>query len=110
MQLKDLEYYVKLVQTQSYSETASYFHLSQPAISSMVTRLEKEFSQELVIKKTRSAMHVTTAGKILYQHALNFLKEEDILKRPQEVAKQKIYSRIFRGSWSDLDFFGCTRT
>ena len=80
MQLKDLEYYVKLVQTQSYSETASYFHLSQPAISSMVTRLEKEFSQELVIKKTRSAMHVTTAGKILYQHALNFLKEEDILK------------------------------
>lgn len=103
MQLKDLEYYVKLVQTQSYSETASYFHLSQPAISSMVTRLEKEFSQELVVKKTRSAMHVTTAGKILYQHALNFLKEEELLKSDLKRSQNKKfvlgYSEIAGRAW-----------
>ena len=48
MNIKDLEYYQKLVATHSYTKTAEFFNLSQPSISAAVKRLSKEFRTTLI--------------------------------------------------------------
>ncbi|WP_348967866.1 helix-turn-helix domain-containing protein [Lactobacillus crispatus] len=42
MEFRDLKYFQKLVETKNYNRTAEFFGVTQPAISSMVKRLEKE--------------------------------------------------------------------
>ena len=53
MNIKDLEYYQKLVETRSYTKTAESFNLRQPSISVAVKRLSKEFRTTLITQKTR---------------------------------------------------------
>lgn len=53
MNIKDLEYYQKLVETRSYTKTAEFFNLRQPSISVAVKRLSKEFRTTQITQKTR---------------------------------------------------------
>lgn len=53
MNIKDLEYYQKLVETRSYTKTAEFFNLRQPSISAAVKRLSKELRTTLITQKTR---------------------------------------------------------
>ena len=62
MNIKDLEYYQKLVATHSYTKTAEFFNLSQPSISAAVMRLSKEFRTTLITQKTPRGRFSTTAA------------------------------------------------
>lgn len=55
MNIKDLEYYQKLVETRSYTKTAEFFNLSQPSISAAIKRLSKEFNTQLITQKRHVA-------------------------------------------------------
>lgn len=77
MNIKDLEYYQKLVATHSYTKTAEFFNLSQPSISAAVKRLSKEFR---TLRKRR---------------------EEDSL-RPQQWNLESIWNDEKWGSWGKL--------
>lgn len=77
MNIKDLEYYQKLVATHSYTKTAEFFNLSQPSISAAVKRLSKEFR---TLRKRR---------------------EEDSL-RPQQWNLESIWNDEKWGSWGNL--------
>lgn len=86
MNIKDLTYYQKLIETRSYTKTAEFFKLSQPSISAAVRRLSKEFNTQLVIQKTpRGRFIVTPAGKILYDRSSEILNLFKITKN--EVAE-----------------------
>lgn len=52
MEFRDLKYFKKLVETKNYNETAQYFGVTQPAISSMVKRLEKEIGTKLLFQNS----------------------------------------------------------
>ncbi|MGI1818757.1 LysR substrate-binding domain-containing protein [Lactobacillus johnsonii] len=74
MNIKDLAYYQKLIETRSYTRTADFFKLSQPSISAAIKRLSEEFDTQLVIQKTpRGRFIVTPAGKILYDRSIEIL-------------------------------------
>ena len=62
MNIKDLEYYQKLVATHSYTKTAEFFNLSQPSISAAVKRLSKEFRTTLITQKTPRGRFSATAA------------------------------------------------
>lgn len=86
MNIKDLEYYQKLVATHSYTKTAEFFNLSQPSISAAVKRLSKEFRTTLITQKTpRGRFIVTPAGKILYDRSSEILNLFEMTKN--EVAE-----------------------
>nr|WP_082137273.1 LysR family transcriptional regulator [Lactiplantibacillus herbarum] len=53
MNIKDLYYFQRLISTQSYTQTAADFHVSQPTISQAIKRLERHFQVTLFFANQR---------------------------------------------------------
>ncbi|MFK5705349.1 LysR family transcriptional regulator [Ligilactobacillus sp. LYQ139] len=68
MQLADLEYYISLVETGSYTTVAQRYGISQPAVSRAIMRLTKQYETELLTRH-RGGVVTSDAGKILYKRA-----------------------------------------
>lgn len=104
MEFKDLEYFQKLVESKSYIATANYFHVTQPAISAMVKRLEDEIGAKLIFKiNNRAQMNVTSAGLVVYRQAKKLLQSQQSIlieaKRASENNFRLGYSEIAGSAW-----------
>lgn len=62
--LRELDAFLVLAETLNFRRTAARVHLSQPAVSSLITRLETAFGARLFERSTR-AVHLTEAGQAL---------------------------------------------
>lgn len=66
MNIKDLNYFQHLIKTQSYTQTAKYFHVSQPTITQAIKRLENNLNTKLVLFHPHSAsLTLTPSGQQL---------------------------------------------
>lgn len=78
MDIKSLKIFVKIVQLQSFSQTAEEMALAQPSISKIVDALEQELGVALFHKgqagRKRDTM-LTSMGEQIYLHALNMLEQ-----------------------------------
>lgn len=76
MKLNDLKYFVTLIDTQSFSETAEIFFISQPSISQSLKRLEEYLGTTLVNRgKAHEKLMPTKAGEILYKNAKEIVQK-----------------------------------
>lgn len=76
MNERDLRYFCSLVETGNYTATATQFHVTQPAISAALKRLEADYQTTLLTQANHRAQLVTTAaGRILYIKANQLLKD-----------------------------------
>lgn len=76
MNEQDLIYFCKLFELGNYTQTAKYFEVTQPTISSAIKRLQKKYDDKLIIQKNRkSKLHLTSAGSLLYQKSKLLIKE-----------------------------------
>jgi DNA-binding transcriptional LysR family regulator len=66
--LREIAVFVSLSETLSFRSTAQRMHLSQPAVSGVVARLEASFGAPLFERSTR-AVRLTDAGQALLLHA-----------------------------------------
>lgn len=66
--IRELEVFVALAETLNYRRTAERVHLSQPAVSGLITRLEHGLGARLFERSTR-AVRLTDAGDALLVHA-----------------------------------------
>lgn len=81
MYLRDLEYYQELIIQKNFSKVASFFGVSQPAISAAIKRLENELDTQLFVRDhSHNELHVTLAGQQLNIHAKQILTEWGITK------------------------------
>lgn len=81
MNLRDLEYFQRLVQEKSFTKVAQSFHVSQPTVTYAIKRLETEFGTELIYRdQSHKAIIITPAGKILDLHIKTMLNELMIAK------------------------------
>lgn len=62
--VRELEVFLVLAETLNYRRTAARVHLSQPAVSGLIARLESAFGARLFERSTR-AVHLTDAGHAL---------------------------------------------
>ena len=76
MDLKQLEYFVNVVDLGGFSRAARLLGVAQPAISRQVRSLEVELRQNLLIRNGRGA-RPTEAGKRLLAHARGILQQVD---------------------------------
>ncbi|GAA0473361.1 MULTISPECIES: nitrogen assimilation transcriptional regulator NAC [Tatumella] len=74
MNLRRLKYFVKIVDIGSLTRAAEVLHIAQPALSQQVATLEGEMDQQLLIR-TKRGVTPTDAGKVLYTHARNILRQ-----------------------------------
>ncbi len=78
MTLRQLELFVAVVETGSFSRGAEKIHLTQSTVSQHISALEAEAGARL-LDRDRSGASLTAAGKLFLQHARRILAERDLL-------------------------------
>lgn len=68
MNIRQLRYFISIVDQGSVSSAARVLHIAQPALSQHIANLEEELTTELLIRSSRG-VKPTKAGEVLYQHA-----------------------------------------
>lgn len=79
MLIKQLTYFIAVVENHSFTKAAEQCFISQSAISQQIRALEKELKTEL-FKREKRSFTLTMAGDYLYHHGKSLLEEFDNLK------------------------------
>ena len=78
MLLKQMRYFVSIIDENSFTEAAEKNFISQSAMSQALNSLEKELGVKLIERKKRS-FSATTAGEYFYRKSKALLN--DLLRR-----------------------------
>lgn len=74
MELRQLRYFVGIVDHGSLSRAARALHIAQPALTQQIQQLEHELDTQLLHRSAQGVL-ATDAGKIFYEHAQAILKQ-----------------------------------
>ncbi len=86
--------FAQLVDAGSFTKAAAELHISQPALSTAVAKLERELKAALLVRGARP-LALTTAGKLAYQTAKDLSIQADNLKfRLAELAHEQLSLKI----------------
>ena len=80
MNLKQLEAFVQVSESGSFSRAAKELYLTQPTISAHIASLEKELSVRLFVRNTKE-VGLSDDGKDLYKYARQIV---DLEKKIEE--------------------------
>ena len=97
MTIQQIEYYMLVAETGSFSKAAERAYVSQPAISKQVTQLEKELGVTLFDRRYRKAT-LTPPGEVVYETLLRHQTEFGIACRE---AKRR-FSQWINAVWLGL--------
>ena len=74
MELRQLRYFVAIVDHGSLSRAALVLHVAQPALTQQLRQLEEELGAQLLHRSAHGVLS-TDAGKVFYEHAQAILKQ-----------------------------------
>lgn len=74
MELRQLRYFVAIVDHGSLSRAARVLHIAQPALTQQIQQLEEELGNQLLHRSAQGVL-ATDAGKTFYEHAQAILKQ-----------------------------------
>jgi LysR family nitrogen assimilation transcriptional regulator len=74
MELRQLRYFVAIVDHGSLSRAALVLHVAQPALTQQLRQLEEELGAQLLHRSAQGVLS-TDAGKVFYAHAQAILKQ-----------------------------------
>ncbi len=74
MDLRQLKYFVKIVEQRSMSRASVELHVAQSALSAQIATLETRMSQKLLVRRS-TGVFPTEAGQALYKHAVAILRQ-----------------------------------
>jgi LysR family nitrogen assimilation transcriptional regulator len=72
MNLRQLRYFVKIVEVGNMTRAASELHVAQPALGMQIRQLEENLGVALLVRHSRG-VDPTSAGAVLHRHALAIL-------------------------------------
>lgn len=72
MDFKQLETFITIVKTKSFTKAAEILYITQPSVTNHIQALETELNTALFVR-TRRSVTLTQAGSIVYKHALNIM-------------------------------------
>ena len=96
MDLKQLEYFVSVVDLGGFSRAARVLGIAQPAVSRQVRSLEVELRQNLLLRNGRGATP-TDAGRRLLEHARGILQQVDRARHDVEDTKGALVGKVVVG-------------
>ena len=74
MDVRQLRYFVRVVDLKSFSRAAEVLHIAQPALGMQIRKLEDELSTQLLWRHSRG-VDPTPAGRLLWDHATAILQQ-----------------------------------
>jgi LysR family nitrogen assimilation transcriptional regulator len=96
MDLKQLEYFVNVVDLGGFSRAGRLLGIAQPAISRQIRSLEVELRQSLLLRNGRGAAPAE-AGKRLLEHARGILQQVDRARREVDEIKDAPVGHVVIG-------------
>lgn len=94
--LRQMKYFVTIVEKVSFTKAAEDMFISQSAISQQMQILEKKLDTQLFIRKKRSFI-LTPAGEYFYTQAKIILSEcDEICKKVRNIGKEEIQEAKLR--------------
>ena len=80
MLLREMKFFVSVVDCGSFTEAGEQNYISQSAISQQIQALEKDLGVRLLIRENRK-FSLTPAGEYFYSHCRGILEEAETLRR-----------------------------
>ena len=74
MEIRQLKYFVRIVELGSVSRAAADLFIAQPALSHQISNLEEELKVKLLSRSVRG-VSATEAGEVFYRHARAMLRQ-----------------------------------
>ncbi len=96
MDLKQLEYFVRVAELGSFTRAATALSIAQPALSRQVRLLEVELRQNLLVRNGRGATP-TEAGKLLLAHGRGILHQVERAKEELGRVRGALAGRVAIG-------------
>ncbi|WLH55100.1 LysR substrate-binding domain-containing protein [Pseudomonas sp. FP2294] len=76
MDLRQLRYFVKVIECGNITRASEALHIAQPAISQQMRNLELDMGMQLLERSVHGVVP-TAAGQTLYRHAIELLRQAD---------------------------------
>ena len=93
MDLRQLRYFVKVVEYGNVTRASEALHIAQPAVSQQMRNLERDLDMQL-LERSVQGVAPTAAGQTLYRHALELLRQADnthaLLRQDAEFPKGRV--------------------
>ncbi|MGB7195654.1 MAG: LysR substrate-binding domain-containing protein [Collimonas pratensis] len=93
MDLRQLRYFVKVVECGNVTHASEALHIAQPAVSQQMRNLERDLGMQL-LERSVHGVAPTAAGLTLYRHALELLRQADgtreLLRQDAEFPQGKV--------------------
>lgn len=96
MNLKQLEYFVSVVELGSFSRAAVVLDVAQPALSRQVRALEIDLRETLLLRNGRGVT-LTEAGRRLYEHGIGILQQVAQAREDMGASRDEPAGRITIG-------------
>ena len=96
MDLKQLEYFVRVAELGSFTRAAQALDLAQPALSRQIRLLEVELRQNLLTRNGRGAVP-TESGKLLLEHGRGILHQVALAREELGAARGALAGRVSIG-------------
>jgi DNA-binding transcriptional LysR family regulator len=104
MDLRQLRYFVGIVQAGSLARAADQLHVAQSALSHHLASLESDLDRQLVTRGPKG-IQLTEAGSILYRHAETILRNLDFARQDTMSALNVPSGRVSIGfpvAWASI--------
>jgi LysR family transcriptional regulator, nitrogen assimilation regulatory protein len=101
MDLKQLEYFLRVKECGSFSAAAALLRVAQPSLSRQIRLLELEVRHDLFIRHGRGVV-VTEAGKLLAEHAQLILRQLDLAREALDRLHPGVAGHLALGMPSSL--------
>lgn len=96
MDLKQLEYFVRVAELGSFTRASIALNIAQPALSRQVRLLEVELRQNLLTRTGRGAIP-TEAGKLLLKHGRGILHQVEVTREEMGAVRGALAGRVSIG-------------
>ncbi|MBC8081446.1 MAG: LysR family transcriptional regulator [Gorillibacterium sp.] len=97
MELRQLQYAVKIAAEKNFSRAAEKLHIAQPSLSQQLSKLEKELGV-LLFQRNTNSVELTHAGAVFVDKAQFILDHTNQLQREMEDFSQMKKGRLVVGS------------
>jgi LysR family nitrogen assimilation transcriptional regulator len=96
MDLRQLEYFVRVAELGSFTRASIALNVAQPALSRQIRLLEVELRQSLLTRNGRGAK-LTEAGKLLLEHGRGILHQVEVARDEVVTARGSLAGRVSIG-------------
>jgi LysR family nitrogen assimilation transcriptional regulator len=101
--LRQLQYFVRIVELKSFTRAAEQLRVAQPALGLQIRKLEEELQVQLLLRHSRG-VEPTEAGLLLLSHARGLLDAADHAKRTLLAHKGMPRGRVVLGMPASINF------